>query len=67
MIEQTEFNLGLESDGKKVTPVAPLNIEKIFCQYCEDSGFCTYCERGKKEIEEVGEAKRKTSKIKIKE
>jgi hypothetical protein len=66
MIEQTEFNL--DDDSEKVdAPKDCFDIDRVLCQYCEDSGLCTFCERGKKEIEEVGEAKRKTSKIKIKE
>ncbi len=36
-----------------------INFETIHCQYCEDVGICTYCERGKREAAEEMRAIRK--------
>ncbi len=33
---------------------APRIDEQIHCEYCQDSGVCTYCDRGREELRRSG-------------
>jgi len=50
-MENIENNIDtiLENPPKEEQLVEP-EYEKISCQYCQDAGTCTFCERGKAEL-----------------
>ncbi|MCL5435953.1 MAG: hypothetical protein M1275_02635 [Patescibacteria group bacterium] len=54
--ERTPFFPGMEPEAKLLHPTkdeesdSSGTLEIVHCQYCEDVGACTFCERGQKEM-----------------
>jgi hypothetical protein len=44
-----------------------MNFERIDCQYCQDVGLCTFCERGQQAIAEYQKSQEKSGSNKSEE
>ena len=66
MYDQTEMDF-MKDPEKSVEPEtveAPETpkMERVNCQYCEDSGLCNFCERGREMVKQDEELKIKKKK-----
>lgn len=52
MGEKPSEQLDFIEEEKKAKPKEPEYAPRI-CQYCEDSGICDYCPRGRQEKDEM--------------
>jgi hypothetical protein len=57
-------NLNFKIIDSQKKPEKPLVLEQMDCQYCQDVGLCSFCERGQEEIK-IYNSKNKSQKNKL--